>query len=53
MTKQQIRWASEHDWFILPLVGGVMVRDYIDNDANKPTSIKFTCFEELYAWAGY
>lgn len=50
MTKAQIRWASEHDWFQLAAENGVFVKDY---DGDKEISVFFSDFAELKAWAGY
>jgi hypothetical protein len=55
MTKQEIAWASKHDWFIGSGDAGaegqcVYVRD--DMDADAPPDC-FTCFQSLLKWAGY
>lgn len=52
MNKQQIKWASEHDWFICAYDGyerGVVVRDDFEPEKQKV----FTDFRKLRVWAGY
>lgn len=49
MNKQQIRWASEHDWFIKETNNGVLVRGEYEGDNN----LEITSFDELYIYAGY
>ena len=48
MTTQQIKWASEHDWFLGAnwSTGVILVR-------TTKGSRQFTDFWELRSWAGY
>lgn len=48
MTQQQIKWASQHDWFINANYNTVTV---IDTQTGEIES--FTDFKTLYNWAGY
>lgn len=48
MTKQQIAWASRHDWFIEGFDGAVLVRE--DETGRERT---FDNIKSLRAWAGY
>ena len=63
MTKNQVDWASEHDWYrgyyIADNNGGIAVLVRPDTGETgtlcyfgKP-AIVFTDFNELKAWAGY
>ena len=59
LTEQQVKWASQHDWFIKTVrcqdaeqyefVIGVVVRD----DLVATETQIFTDFQELRNWAGY
>ena len=53
MTTKQMRWASQHDWFICAtksVVDGYITYEIkVQDDA----PLWFTSFDELYAWAGY
>lgn len=51
MTKQQINWASEHDWFLAVSKDGqgVEVRDDMEQDK----WIEIRDFKQLKSWAGY
>ena len=49
MTKQEINFASQHDWFLNTHENGVIVRD----DMNKDNVLYFENFKKLKAWAGY
>ena len=52
MTKRQIEWARQHDWFTwVREDGAVLVRDYTEDGAQ--TFRAFTDYRELRAWAGY
>lgn len=52
MTRRQIAWAREHDWFLtLREDGAVLVRDYTPEGAQ--TFVAFTDYRELRVWAGY
>lgn len=69
MTSSQLKWASQHDWYISTTSdNGVIVRDFEIEPAKwtlingKPIKkegswIKiervFTDFQALYEWAGY
>ena len=68
MTPAQIKWASQHDWYISSNSDGVVVRDF-DLEPSKYILINgkpikkegawvkiervFTDFQALYEWAGY
>lgn len=53
LTKQQIRWASQHDWFISEAEQGqsVIVRDY--HPSGEEFFPTYSNFEKLKQWAGY
>ena len=56
MTKQQIRWAADHDWFIRGRDNWVEVRDFEWDDNIQEYDevyLKFDDIYELRAWAGY
>jgi hypothetical protein len=50
MSKNQVRWAMQHDWFVsaYELDGAYIVQacDGLETET-------FADFDELYAWAGY
>ena len=53
MTKQQVRWARDHDWYL-----GTMSRDgqiiiFVKHDYIPFIELEFTDFNELKIWAGY
>ena len=51
MNEQQIKWASQHDWFIDARDSVVLVAERY---AGEPTKyIKFSDFKALKEWAGY
>ena len=50
MTKSQIKWASEHDWFIKDnFDGSILVRGEYEGDDN----FNISDFNELRDYAGY
>ena len=56
MTKQQINFAAQHDWFLSDNGGGsILVMDYAHNEDGlivmQPKT--FTDFDLLLQWAGY
>jgi len=52
LNKQQLKWASQHDWFVKESFEGyVVVRDY-DSAGNLELKT-FKDFQELRSWAGY
>lgn len=52
LNKQQMEWASQHDWWIRSSSEGyVVVRDW-DNAGNEVAAY-FSSFAKLRAWAGY
>lgn len=56
MTKAQIKWASEHDWFDGSMGGSVYVIEYIYNqrtETAKEVLKTFDDFKLLREWAGY
>ena len=54
MTKQQIKWASVHDWFLTATSNTVTVRDYEMQDGQYiPIRKTFDNLTELKIWAGY
>lgn len=55
MTKQQIKWAEQHDWCICGLIDSVLVEDVMV-DKNGFVHIEqkeFNNYKELRNWAGY
>ncbi len=48
MTESEIKWASQHDWFISASNGVVVA---MDSGIGKTEF--FTDFKELKNWAGY
>lgn len=48
MTKQQIRWACQHDWFLRADGIGVYVK--ADDGINCEY---FTDYKDLRLWSGY
>ena len=55
MTKQQINFASYHDWYISNDGESVLVMDIVLNEDGLLTeeTKRFTNFEALLVWAGY
>lgn len=55
MTRQQIAWASQHDWFIADNTDGTIdVADICTHNGKVIKAIAcFSNFSELKAWAGY
>ena len=66
MTRNQVRWAATHDWFLSSTGAGrrlgdtthheVTVRDVQVNVTTGAVTERlryFTDFRSLYAWAGY
>ena len=58
MTRNQVRWAATHDWFLSSSErnGSVTVADvrYDAKTQAVTSSLRtFTDFRSLYAWAGY
>ena len=59
MTASQVRWASQHDWFLSSSVietefaFGFMVTVRSDIPEWNTANIKFTDINKLKAWAGY
>lgn len=66
MNKQQVNWASQHDWFVKTVrcqvaeqyefVIGVEVREVllkIEEGEYQEEILNFTDFKELREWAGY
>lgn len=55
LTRGQIRWASQYDWFMdwyaKDGILCVLVRT-VDKEYNIKYQ-EFSCFESLRAWAGY
>ena len=55
MTKQDVKWASTHDWFMSSFyddVDGYCVYVRLDVADVEPLDC-FTCLESLKEWAGY
>ncbi|MDC0600083.1 hypothetical protein OAO65_02115 [Flavobacteriales bacterium] len=48
MKKHQIKWASQHAWFIEALPDNSIL---VEGD--QFTVLRFDDFDELYIWAGY
>ena len=56
LTEKQIKWASQHDWFIESGADGtILVKDsYVLDSVLYEPILKWTgTFAELRAWAGY
>ena len=56
MTDSQIKWASQHDWYVSNNSGNVFVNDVVYNSKTKQsetTLVSFNNFSDLYLWAGY
>lgn len=55
MTRQQIKWASSHDWFIRADGDTVIVSESIQHRDGSWTTepVRFASFDALRAWAGY
>ena len=55
MTKEQINWAKQHDWFINSIDGKVMVEGILtDREGNVEHLVEeFDNFLDLKEWAGY
>lgn len=54
MNNKQIKWASQHDWFIKANSVGVLVKDFVIVDgAYEERVIQMDDFQELKEWAGY
>ena len=54
MTKQQVNWAEEHDWYV-GMYNDVTPDGYriiVKNDMASGV-LYFTDFNELQNWAGY
>jgi hypothetical protein len=52
MTEQQIKWASEHDWFVSCDGGTIIVADRY-SDGTEIIMPWLLSFRELREWAGY
>lgn len=55
ITLQQVYWAMEHDWYYYTgtrQCDGVNVV-YVYDDFVKGSTLSFTDYDELRAWAGY
>ena len=50
MTKQQIKWASQHDWYVCH--SDILKRVTVWEQETMQT-VCFTDFKELKTWAGY
>ena len=58
MTLEQVKWASEHDWFITyttnnGIYGVIAKDDYSIDGKLHSKDVDFTDFKELRIWAGY
>lgn len=57
LTEQQIRWATDHDWFVgRNGDGSIMVREtlvYRDGTVTRETFRWEQSFAALRVWAGY
>ena len=52
MTRNQIEWASQHDWFIGVIDGPSIVVQERWSDGSRELRT-FTTFKALYHWARY
>lgn len=52
MTKSQMKWAKQHDWFITARCRKGVYSVTV-SETEESTVIKFTCFTALKIWAGY
>jgi len=55
MSKRQIAWAKQHDWYIDSKDGQVLVSGgwtHINGTAGHDVKV-FSDFSKLYRWAGY
>ena len=52
LTEGQIRWASEHDWFVRREGDGIVVADRY-SDGTEIIVEWHLSFRELREWAGY
>jgi hypothetical protein len=61
LNKQQVKWASQHDWFVDSVVldsesvkkeYAVYVKEWQEG-MNSFMHVTFTDFNKLRAWAGY
>lgn len=56
MTDSQIKWASQHDWYVSNKSGYVFVNEVTYNSKTKQsetTLVSFNNFSDLHIWAGY
>lgn len=57
LTKEQIRWAASHDWFVADCLNGtIQVRDVVvwaDGHITEDYITWTKSFRELREWAGY
>lgn len=55
MTRQQIEWAGQHDWFLKESFTGILVKstDITSNGEYETTIREFKDFNRLKDWAGY
>lgn len=55
ITQKQIKWASEHDWFVDANYDGIQALERLVNvdGSVKESVVVFTDFKELRDWAGY
>jgi len=55
MTASQVRWATQHDWFISSTHIGHVYTVTVSSDRPEwnTANIQFTDINKLKAWAGY
>jgi len=58
LTREQIRWAMQHDWYSSAHHGTVTVKDYYQDDSCAEDEyciqlITFDKWEDLLEFAGY
>ena len=51
MNYLQIKWASQHDWYLTTRGNKVLVRDYTSEGVKA--SRWFSDYNKLRIWAGY
>lgn len=53
MTEAQVRWAAQHDWFIMAQEQSDHYVVIARGELDEPKEVRFDDYRELRAWAGY